>query len=118
MINCYKKGQHNEKEVEDILLANGYLQTYKAPHVRFSKVTDIYGAWDIIGIRGDLKRIYIQVKSNPSDYSTAKKKLVDWVKMFGILTEEYYIILYENRKNIRKFDCTLGKEVPLNLTVD
>ena len=113
-MNTYLKGRLAEREVEKLLQINGFVQTYKAPHVRFSKCHDLWNAWDIISIRDDLVRCYFQVKTNPSHYYTAKKKLMAWVKMFGIPTEEYILLLYQGKRKVRKFDCATGREVPVN----
>jgi len=108
MINRRDKGQRNVREVERLLKINNFLQVYKAPHGRM--MTDLFMAWDIIAIREDLVRVFIQVKSSASGYSSAKKQLQAWVKMFGVPTEEYILLLVNGKKDMRKFDCRTGKE--------
>jgi hypothetical protein len=115
MINTYKKGQNAERTVEKLLLHNNYVLAYKAPHVRFSKCHDMFNAWDILAIREDLKREFIQVKCNISDYYTAKKKLMAWVKMFGVESEEYTLWLFKGKKGNKLFNCRDGKEKNLLL---
>ena len=110
-MNTYIKGKKAEREVEKILLNAGYVQAYKAPHVRFSKTHDMFNAWDILAIRDDLKRVFIQVKTSETHYSSTKKKLVDWVRMFGVPTEDYFILLYHDQDDYRLYDCSVGKEI-------
>jgi hypothetical protein len=112
-LNTYRKGQHGEREVEKLLTIgdNGYILSYKAPYVRFVKNHDIFNAWDLIAVKNDLRRVFIQVKTSTSGYSSAKKKLMAWVKMFGIETENYELWLYNGKRKPNKiFDCKTGKE--------
>ena len=85
MVNCYKKGQRNERWLEEYFCKEGIwnIQTsYKAPHIKFGK-TDIFNVFD--GVAIDVKTqnvIFWQMKTNKSDYSTFKKKLLDFYDRF------------------------------------
>ena len=78
-MNTYKKGQLNERWLEEYMLKTGeWLCCYKAPHVRWSKNHDIYSVFDGVSIDKDQNVVLWQLKSNKSHYSTFKKVLMAW----------------------------------------
>jgi len=81
-MNTRAKGRRIEKEVEDFLKNNGY-STYRAKMLRYGQ-KDIFGLFDIVALKYDQRGnpfgvfldraplvVFVQVKSNISDYYKA-----------------------------------------------
>lgn len=92
-----RKGTEREKEAEEILESMGY-QTWRAKAVRRPFSKDICGAFDIIAWNDE--EIYlIQVKSDPSDASKARKK-ISALKMPDYLVTQIVLMRRPKQKKV------------------
>lgn len=94
------KGNRVESLAKKYLESLGYLVD-KKPRTHFQS-PDFFGMFDLLAIKTDQVE-FIQVKSNASNVSTAKKG----IKKFAIenkLDLNFYIWLYEGRGNWRKWE--------------
>jgi hypothetical protein len=102
-MNTYLKGRLAEKWLEDYFCSQGIWNvatSYRAPHVKFKANTDIFNLFD--GVAIDLKTqnvILWQLKSNPSDYYTFKKKLLEFKHKFISDNDRVEVVLYLKEKN-------------------
>ena len=113
MINCMKKGQRNEKWLENYFCDQGIwnIQTsYKAPHVKFNKCHDIFNVFDGCAIEVATQNIILwQLKTNKSDYYGFKKKLIEFKRLFMDRNNTVRLVLFLKEKNkLRIFED--GKE--------
>lgn len=97
-MNNHAKGYRHEKEAREYLEANKWLTDIK----NWSKWSnkDFFNMFDIVAIRKDVVR-FIQVKSNTSDFYTARKEVKKWMKD-NQLRLNCEVWLKENRKEWRK----------------
>ena len=96
-MNTRTKGARVESLAKKKLEKEGWL-VFKKDHTRWSP-GDFYGQFDMIATKGNTTR-YIQIKSNKSDFYTARKSVAKWVKDTGV-TSPCEVWLYEGKSQWR-----------------
>lgn len=81
-----------------LLQEDGWITDSK-PHTKFHS-PDVFGYFDIIALKGDKTR-YIQVKSNISDFYTARKAIRQWMEFMAV-TAVCEVWLYKGRGEWRR----------------
>ena len=100
-INTYKKGKRRELEAQKLLEKDGYL-TMRQNHTRYGQ-NDFFGLFDIVSLKRDGSEIrLIQVKSNISDFYSARKDILDWMSLNEISNIDCEVWLREDRCPWRK----------------
>ena len=116
-MNKYLKGRINEKWLEDYFCKEGIWNiqnSYKAPHVKFSKTHDIFNMWD--GIALDVKTqnvIFWQMKTNKIHYSAFKKKMLTFYDHFVCHNDriEIKLFLKFDSKMLRVYEIFPGRVI-------
>lgn len=114
-MNTVAKGRRTQNKVIEILRNKKFLSdAYSAPRIRFSKNTDIFNMFDIVGLFKCVNvnedkiiiPLFMQIKSNRSDYYSTKKILVNWLKSKPELQNFFcFLILYEGKnKPLRLYE--------------
>lgn len=75
-INKVAKGRKVENIARDELKKEGWLIDKKV-RTRFSS-PDFFGQFDLLAIKSEITR-YVQIKSNKSDFYTAKREIKKWM---------------------------------------
>jgi len=76
-MNKHAKGARVENIAKKRLVAEGFIVD-KKNWSRFAS-KDIFGLWDLIAVKDNGSRLMlIQVKSNESDFYTARKQIKEW----------------------------------------
>lgn len=101
------KGRRVENLAKDIMKAEGWLVDKKV-RTRFSS-PDFFGQFDLLCIKG-AETVYIQVKSNISDFYTARKEISAWLISKNLLINAQ-IWLYQPRKEWRKENLPMTLQV-------
>ena len=81
MINARSKGLRVELELEKELERMEWVVWRPGIGGRFQTNRDIFNLFDLVGFKkGDSSLYFIQIKSTPAGFSTAKKKIREWYK--------------------------------------
>lgn len=75
MVNTYTKGNRVERKCRELFEEEGWL-TWKPSRAKYNS-NDAFGLFDCVLIRGG-EVAFMQVKSNPSDFYTARKEIAKW----------------------------------------
>jgi len=97
MVNTYTKGNRVEKKCRELFEERGWL-TWKPSRAKYNS-NDAFGLFDCILIRGG-EVLFMQVKSNPSHFYTARKEITDWHDKNKLMTTAI-VALYEGNNNWR-----------------
>ena len=101
MVNKHAKGNRRELEARKQLESAGYL-VEKKNYSRFAD-KDFWNTFDIIALKKDGSEIrLIQVKSNISDFYSARKDILDWMSLNEISNIDCEVWLREDRCPWRK----------------
>ena len=112
MVNTYVKGQALERWLEFYMMKKGsWVMTYRAPHMRWSKNTDIFNYFDGISLSKEGRYHLWQLKSNISDYYSFKKKLLDYCKIPMRSDQVKHYLIWTDKKKIRIFSGDTGGEL-------
>lgn len=76
-MNTRAKGRRNEFRCRDALVALGYVVELSRPASRFSVQNDLWGLWDVVGVRHDGIR-FIQVKTNHTATKDWRRRAIEW----------------------------------------
>jgi hypothetical protein len=87
------KGRTTENRCKKIFVEKGYLVDKKV-RTRFSS-PDFFGYFDLLCVK-EIDTVYVQVKSNKSDFCTAKREIKKWI-IENNLALKAEIWLYEGR---------------------
>ena len=100
-MNKHAKGNRRELEARKQLESAGYL-VEKKNYSRFAD-KDFWNTFDIIALKKDGSEIrLIQVKSNISDFYSARKDILDWMSLNEISNIDCEVWLREDRCPWRK----------------
>jgi len=101
LVNKHAKGNRRELEARKQLESAGYL-VEKKNYSRFAD-KDFWNTFDIIALKKDGSEIrLIQVKSNISDFYSARKDILDWMSLNEISNIDCEVWLREDRCPWRK----------------
>lgn len=96
----YTKGKNAEAKAKELLLKFGYL-VEKKPNVQFQS-KDFYRMFDLLAIKGSVVK-FVQVKSNKSDFYTARIKISKWLKDYQLsINCEIWLYSLENDRFIKR----------------
>lgn len=98
MVNTYTKGNRNQLKCKQDLQKDGYLTDSK-PRVQYHS-PDLFTMFDVIALKGSEFRL-IQVKSNMSDFYTARIEIAKWMAIHGV-TAKCEVWCYLGRSQWRK----------------
>lgn len=113
MVNRRRKGRRVEVEIESRLREEGWDTDTARGSTKFSKKVDIWGLWDVIGIKkvdGITYHIYVQGKSNRKPNL---KPYEDWYKRNCDDRCFAQIWVKVDRQGFRVFDMGLGGALTL-----
>jgi len=112
MVNKIAKGKRAERELANILMDHGYL-VWRPTWSRFQS-KDIFNIADIIAVRKkDVEKyiftrienpiVFIQVKTNKSDFYKSKKQMEKFIEMCDNQEELHIVVALRIRKNVWRF---------------
>jgi hypothetical protein len=113
-MNRLAKGKRNEKTIAEMFKNDGLITDYYiAPIMKFRANNDIFNLFDFIGISKDGVIYLVQVKSHPSDFYKARKKLNAWAAAMPKLNFIAYLVLYQGkRKELRLYRVGDHADIP------
>lgn len=92
-VNRIKKGKAAEDAAKSLLEKEGWVVDQRC-RVRFQN-NDYFNLFDLVAIRGSAVR-FIQVKTNKSHYYKARKEIVEWLAINGIvIMPEVWLLLFD-----------------------
>lgn len=93
MLNKINKGRRNELLAKKLLEKQGYIVEKK--NASRWQSNDFWGMFDLLALKSHETRL-IQIKSNRSHFTKAKKEIQEWVnnrKIYGEITFEIWLKL-------------------------
>lgn len=119
-MNKIAKGRRAEKELADILENHGYI-VWRPVWNRFHS-KDIFNIADIIAVRTQNQIdqifrktrnpiVFVQVKTNKSDFYSAKRRMIKFLEMCDNAKELHIVIALRLRKNVWRFREIYGNEL-------
>ena len=117
-MNKRAKGKRVEKQVSEYIESLGY-EVWQPPNVKFQS-NDIFYLFDLLAIMNNpgfedkqiAKMLFIQVKSNISDFYKARKKITEWAKSkVSINNVEYMVIVKLTGKRFRIWKWCCGTTI-------
>ena len=92
-MNKRKKGRGNVRKAIKLLVSDGWFAECVEKTGRFVKQKDLFGLWDIVGVRPGFFPLFIQVKTNKKPNL---EPFVEFLKKFGGIDGQVWV--YRDRE--------------------